>query len=87
MANNRMWLVNENAGERILLAKYYPSGGWAVFYDDLVDRLNALFVKIDYPAGFTNRPTGMAGLPICEGGQFGDTGWRIEYEEPGPSGS
>lgn len=28
MANNRMWLVNDRLGKRVLLAKYYPSTGW-----------------------------------------------------------
>jgi hypothetical protein len=43
MANNRMWLTHKPTGERVLLAKYYPSTGWYVRDDDLVDRLTKLF--------------------------------------------
>lgn len=32
MANNRMWLVH-SSGERILLAKYYPTTNWYLYHD------------------------------------------------------
>lgn len=37
MANNRMFLVSDRLGLRVTLAKYYPSGGWSVGNNDLVD--------------------------------------------------
>lgn len=43
MANNRMWLVNKRTGARLLLAKYYPSTRWSVFYSDLTDRISRFF--------------------------------------------
>ena len=33
MANNRLYLVNEDGTKRILLAKYYPSTGWYIFHN------------------------------------------------------
>jgi len=28
MANNRMWVKCENCGKRMLIGKYFPTGGW-----------------------------------------------------------
>ncbi len=43
MANNRMWFVNEKSGKKVMLAKYYPSTGWYIFYEDLLERLDKMF--------------------------------------------
>ena len=44
MANNRMYLVNKHSGEKIYLAKYYPSTGWYTT-PGLVERMDAVFDK------------------------------------------
>lgn len=44
MSNNRMYLqIKGNPGKKILLAKYYPSTGWYIFYDEKT--LNDWFKK------------------------------------------
>lgn len=43
MANNRMYLVNSETKEKVMLAKYYPSTGWYVKYNDLAYMLNEFF--------------------------------------------
>jgi hypothetical protein len=43
MANNRMWLINERLGVRVLLAKFYPSTGWFVPHDGLRTVLDTAF--------------------------------------------
>lgn len=42
MANNRMWLVNQETGKKALIAKYYPSTGWSLYDDDFLG-LSSLF--------------------------------------------
>jgi hypothetical protein len=39
VANNRMWFKNKKTGGKILLAKYYPSTGWYVYYEDIAARI------------------------------------------------
>lgn len=34
MANNRMYLVNKRTGAALLLAKFFPSGGWGLRCDE-----------------------------------------------------
>ncbi len=43
MANNRMWIVNERLGSRVLIAKYYSSVGWSpvLCLDNLDDAFKA----------------------------------------------
>lgn len=46
MANNRMYLVNQNTGIKIYLAKYYPSSGWCL-KDNIQNELENGFHKSD----------------------------------------
>lgn len=46
MANNRMWLRNTRTGDKILLAKFYPSGGWSPYVDG--DGLQSFFALNDF---------------------------------------
>lgn len=68
MANNRMYLVHEASGQRVLIAKHY-TGAWDVF-DDLPDRLHRAFVEQ------------ASGLHECT--PWGSTGWHVEYEDHNP---
>ena len=79
MANNRMWLVNSRSGERVLLAKYYPSGGWRVPDDGLTDALQSVFNKSD---SFGPNPHGIGGgkIPLSSLGMYGGNEWQVEYE-------
>jgi hypothetical protein len=45
MANNRMWLVNERLGERVLIAKHL-GGGW------FVSNIEGLSKQLDETFGF-----------------------------------
>lgn len=76
MANNRMWLINTRTGDKVLLAKYFPSGGW-----NLRSSPQALTELLDAENAH-NAPgtTGIAGLPIAGGGMYGGNPWRLEYE-------
>lgn len=50
MANNRMWLVNERLGVKVVLAKFYPSTGWSS-PEGCSERLDAAFDGDDAPTG------------------------------------
>lgn len=43
MANNRMYLKNKRTGEKILLAKYFPTGGWQTYHANLDQKLDDIF--------------------------------------------
>ncbi len=45
MANNRLYLTCKRTGEKVMLAKYYPSTGWHVRNDELVEHLNQMFAR------------------------------------------
>lgn len=82
MANNRMWLVNEQTGEEVLLAKYYPSTGWYVANSTiLIDHINAAFHKHDF--GDVSYEDAQSQQLMARGGQWGDTSWCIRYESAG----
>ena len=68
MANNRMWLVNARTGQRLNLAKYYPSTGWYT---------NQTKVQ-EFWAAFA--PDGVCDGP---GTMYGDE-WRLEYDVETP---
>ncbi len=55
MANNRMWFQNLETGEKVLLAKYYPSTGWYLFHDDVALKLIRLFDKMPYDGSFEGK--------------------------------
>lgn len=42
MANNRMYLKSKLTGEKVLLAKYFPSQGWSSF-ENLNERMDKVF--------------------------------------------
>lgn len=87
MANNRMWVVNRKTGAKVLLAKYYPSTGWCVFYQDLADKLDALFHEHDFghlshAELAANAAHHGMGVPFTSaGGMWGATDWFLDYEE------
>jgi hypothetical protein len=82
MANNRMYLVHTN-GERIMLAKYYPSTGWYVpNMEELAEKLRQAFNKqcfgtSEWPNAEKNEFEQMI---YAKGGPEGNIDWRIEYE-------
>jgi len=50
MANNRLWLKNDETGDRILIARYYPSSigsDWCIFHDDFEKKLTK-FLNVNY---------------------------------------
>lgn len=56
MANNRCYLRDKKTGEQILLAKYFPDGGWYMyhteteydrFFDETVNDNRSLFGRTD----------------------------------------
>lgn len=65
MANNRMWLVNKRTGQRLNLAKYYPSTGWYT---------NQTKIQAFWEA-FNPRSK-----PDGPGTMYGDE-WALEYDE------
>lgn len=73
MANNRMWLVNQKDGSRVLLAKYYPSTGW---YVSRPERLDEAFNIDDF-----GQPEWTPNMKSVNG-SLGGNHWAIEYEEP-----
>lgn len=75
MANNRMTLVNTRTGQRVPLAEYFPSCGWAVVNPDFGEQLDAAFST----AQTTDLP--LPGVSRMEGGNE----WVVEYEEIDPS--
>lgn len=77
VANNRMFLVHPESGEKIYLAKYYPSTGWYV--DTSIEAINKAFNRSDF--GSDDWPNGEQGKPkqTAAGGLCG-TVWKIEYE-------
>ena len=80
MANNRMYLTNRITGDKVLLAKYFPSGGWVPrdsADDSLAQRMRDCFLAAD---DFMTNPGGMAGLPLSSHGMYGGNDWFIEYE-------
>jgi hypothetical protein len=83
MANNRMYLINEELGECIFIAKYFPVTGWYVKNDDLVDALNKIFHRTDYPdvpcEEFKWEELLKKGI-FAKGGMDGNTDWEIAYE-------
>jgi len=82
MANNRMYLVHPGSGQRIMLAKYYPSTGWYPRYEDVYRRLSEGFHAVDFP-GRTWEQVQVERVK-APGGMLGDTSWRIEYETDNP---
>ena len=49
MANNRMYLVNENTGEKIFIAKYYSNTGWYIASPKtLAKKIDKAFHKVDF---------------------------------------
>ena len=82
MANNRMWLVHERTGAKVLLAKYYPSTGWYICNDNAVD---AAFERADFGHLSELDREEMAARPFEHGfysigGNNGEA-WRLEYDE------
>jgi hypothetical protein len=81
MANNRMYLVNDE-GKRIRLAKYYPSTGWFFYATDVLMWQKALD-EDDFPNPEDRRANEMKmgfGPPYSRHGDYGNTSWRVEYE-------
>lgn len=66
MANNRMWLKHKPTGEQVLLAKFYPSGGWGV-QPDIEPKLQAAMISADFSVAQVrenNRVIAMSGNPF-----------------------
>ena len=69
MANNLMFLKNKVTGDRVVLAKYYPSTGWAVAFPDgqigLINRMDREFARRHMQIGPSD---------------LGGNEWVIEYD-------
>jgi len=84
MANNRMYLVNRRTGDRIYLAKYYPSYGW-IALPDLSLEMREMFFRADFghlPAKEQRRAqfkTHM-GPPYAFSAAVEGAEWELQYE-------
>ncbi len=81
MANNRMFLVNNRTGQKVMLAKYYPSTGWYVQNEKIKESLDDAFNIADF--GVEDWPNTVPPKPdgkIAVGGMWGGNEWQIEYE-------
>ena len=82
MANNRMWLKHKPTGKTVLLAKYYPTGGWFAFYEgaDLQRHLAELFR--DSTEWYENPHGPCDGkIPLAGQGMWGDpAAWTLEFD-------
>lgn len=61
-----MWLRNKRTGEKLLLAKYYPSTGWYSFYG--IDLSRRFTILLD-----DNKPKKKT--------MWGDNDFEINYEQ------
>ena len=68
MSQNRMWLVNRQTNQRVLLAKHNASR-WYVFHDDLVDAVDATLEDEDARTRADGRQS-----------VGGSRDWEVEYE-------
>lgn len=76
MANNRMYLVDKDTGEKVLLAKYYPSSGW--YIKRPVTLIDAFFDKCrDESIELNNDAFGLGG----------STNFSLEFEHNGKKNS
>lgn len=79
MANNRMFLVNESLGLKVLLGKYYPSTGWYVADEKTLSaRINMGFHAADF--GNISFESAQAARIKASGGLSGNCSWRIQYD-------
>lgn len=90
MANNRMFLVHKERGQRIYLAKYYPSTGWLA-RDDIQKTMEEAFFQEAFGHVTEEKlharsiPMSVDGRPHALGGMFG-SGWALEFDEdPSPT--
>ncbi len=80
MANNRMYLANKSTGEKVCIAKFYPSTGWyCEDQENLVATINAIFHKHDFGGISFEEARSQKGL--SHHSPLGDINWRIEFEE------
>lgn len=55
MANNRLWIKDKKTGDKIMLAKYYPSGGW--YCKVTIEEIDKFFESHHPQSGFGNEIT------------------------------
>lgn len=85
MANTRMYLKNTRTGDRIYLAKYYPSTGWYRPSWVVVSAINRGFDVADFghlteEQRAENAARQGLGVPYpSAGGMFGEE-WIVEYD-------
>jgi len=82
MANNRMYLVHGKTGNKIMLAKYYPTTGWYVKNEGLAGDLNKFFNRADFGKDeWPNSPDPSKPTEqFSSGGMWGHGDWKIELE-------
>ena len=80
MANNRLYLRCKRTGEKVMLAKYYPSTGWHVTNNELKPELDAMFHRDDF--GENNKQRSRKGyIETAIGGMWDAGAHELEYEQ------
>ena len=79
MANNRLYLKCKRTGERVMLAKYYPSTGWYVDNKTLIQDLDEMLQR-DAFGGLDWMRAQVEGV-IPEGGMWDGGAHELEYEQ------
>jgi hypothetical protein len=78
-----MYLINEELGLCVFIAKYNPMCGWYVSRDGLEDALNRTLHQADHPDtpydDFDWKKVEKKGI-FAKGGMDGNTNWKIAYE-------
>lgn len=73
VANNRMWMVCDACGERILLCKYYPTTRWYIYHES--DKLDSWLESHQHGDDLAPYPS-----PGWHRTMWGPMHFRLEYE-------
>ena len=78
MANNRLYLKSKRTGERVLIAKYYPSTGWYA-KSAPKDKVVEFFRKHSY--GETTYEDTDTHRIKAIGGMYDSASFEVEFEQ------
>jgi hypothetical protein len=79
MANNRLYLKSNHTGERILIAKYYPSTGWYPRSEQW-QNVQRFFERHSFGNGITWKQAKQDRIK-ARGGMYDSNSFEIEFEE------